>query len=86
MLWTVGPKFDPKCQEEVKAEVFSSSDLPWLDELEQTDSSVAETLTNETKSSGFKRKKKYDIQKTWIKAENHMTYFGYFVPVFGQNG
>lgn len=62
-LWTVGPKFDPKCQEEVKAEVFSLSDLPWLDELDQSDGSEAEPSTNETKSSGFKRKKKYEIQK-----------------------
>ena len=26
------------------------------------------------------------IHVSFNKAENHVTYFGYFVPVFGQNG
>ena len=45
-LWTVGPKFDPKCQEEVKEPVFTLSNLPWLEELEQQ-VAAQETLTNQ---------------------------------------
>ena len=40
-LWTVGPKYDPKCQEEVVTEqLYSLSDLPWLEELEQAEGIV----------------------------------------------
>ena len=38
-LWTVGPSFDPKCQQDIiKPQVFSLSDLPWLEELEKSES------------------------------------------------
>ncbi|KAH3748422.1 hypothetical protein DPMN_182867 [Dreissena polymorpha] len=33
-LWTVGPKFDPKCVEEADPYTFSEEELPWLRDLE----------------------------------------------------
>ena len=64
-LWTVGPKFDPKCQEEVKAPVFTLSDLPWLEELEQQ-GAAQETVTNQNSGRIPKKKRNSPNRETHV--------------------